>query len=66
VKHELRDERGLSSLSVAGDMAEWWRAWGPQIAAQHGKQGWILFLLDSLEKLQEVSMLLSRVLRDKP
>lgn len=64
--HTLRDERGLSSLAFAADNDEWWRVWGPKIAARHGRQGWILFLLDANEKVQEVSMLLSRLLRNKP
>jgi len=66
MKHELRDERGLSSLAVAADWQEWWQVWGPKIAAEHGRQGWILLLLDANEKVQEVSMMLSRVLRNKP
>lgn len=40
--------------------------WGPKIAAEHGHQGWILFLLDANEKIQEVSMLLARLMRNKP
>lgn len=66
MKHEFRDERGLSSLAVAGDWQEWWQLWGPEIAKQHGRQGWILLLLDANEKLTEVSMLLSRLMRNKP
>ena len=63
---ELRDERGLSSLDFAGDCQEWWKVWGPEIARQHGRQGWILLLLDANEKITEVSMLLSRLIRNKP
>jgi hypothetical protein len=66
VKHELRDERGLGSLPVIADWQEWWRYWGPRIADQHGKAGWILFLLAANERIQEVSMLLSRLVRNKP
>lgn len=62
----LEDRRGLSSLDYATDADEWWREWGPKIAAQHGKQGWILFLLDASQKLQETWMLISRLLRNKP
>lgn len=66
MNHELEDKRGLSSLAVAADWQEWWKHWGPQIAAQHGRAGWVLFLLDANEKIQEASMLLSRVMRNKP
>lgn len=66
MKLELKDERGLGSLPIIADWQEWWKAWGPQIAKEHGKQGWILFLLDAHEKVQEVSMTLSRILRNKP
>ena len=66
MKHELRDARGLGSLPVIGDWQEWWGVWGPEIAKAHGRQGWILLLLDANEKIQEVEMLLSRVLRNKP
>lgn len=66
MKHALEDRRGLSSLPVAADAATWWREWGPKIVAVHGKQGWILFLLDAQEKLVEVHMLVSRLLRNKP
>lgn len=66
MKHDLVDRRGLSSLAVAADWQTWWSTWGPQIAREHGRQGWILFLLDANEKLLEVQMLLSRVIRNKP
>lgn len=62
----LEDRRGLSSFAVAADWVEWWRSWGPRIAAAHGRQNWILFLLDANEKTQEIAMLVSRVLRNKP
>lgn len=62
----LEDRRGLSSLDYATDADLWWRTWGPIIASRHGKQGWILFLLDANQKLQETAMLLSRLLRNKP
>jgi len=65
VNHSLADKRGLDSLPVIADWQEWWREWGPKIASQHGKQGWVLFLLDAQEKIQEVSMLASRVIRNK-
>lgn len=66
MKHDLADRRGLSSLAVLDDWRTWWRHWGPTIAAEHGRQGWILFLLDANEKIQEAAMLVSRVLRNKP
>jgi len=62
----LRDERGLSSLAVIADWREWWREWGPTIAVRHGRQNWILLLLDANERIQEVTMLISRLLRNKP
>ncbi len=62
----LEDRRGLSSLDFAADADEWWKVWGPIIASRHGKQGWILFLLDANQKLQETAMLVSRLLRNKP
>lgn len=65
-KVSLEDRRGLSSLDFASDADEWWRAWGPVIASRHGRQGWILFLLDANQKLQETAMLVSRLLRNKP
>ena len=66
MKHDLVDLRGASSLAVISDWQDWWRVWGPKIANEVGKQGWILFLLDANEKIQEVTMLVSRLLRNKP
>ena len=66
MRHQLEDKRGLGSLPVVADWIGWWKVWGPRIAAEHGRAGWILLLLDANEKVQEVSMLLSRVLRNKP
>lgn len=63
---QLADNRGLASLPVLQDMQEWWREWGPRIAKDVGRQGWILFLLDANEKLVETTMLMSRLLRNKP
>lgn len=62
----FEDKSGLASLPVIRNWREWWREWGPKIAAQEGKAGWILFLLDANEKLQEVSMLIARIIRSKP
>jgi hypothetical protein len=59
----LEDNRGDSSLAVLQDMETWWREWGPRIARDVGQQGWVLFLLDTNEKIVEVSMLVSQVLR---
>jgi hypothetical protein len=58
--------KGLSSLSLMHDWQEWWRAWGPKITAQVGRQGWVLFILDAEEKTRELCMLLSRLIRNKP
>jgi hypothetical protein len=60
------DKRGLASFPVVADWQLWWKTWGPKIAAQEGRQGWILFLLDANERLMEVSMLISRIIRSKP
>jgi hypothetical protein len=57
---------GYSSLSLAHDWQEWWREWGPKIAKDVGLQGWVLFILDADEKIRELHMLLSRVIRSKP
>lgn len=63
---QLADNRGVASLPILQDMQDWWQVWGPRIAKEEGKQGWILFLLDAHEKIEEVSMLVSRLLRNKP
>jgi hypothetical protein len=60
------DNRGNASLPVLEDMQTFWREWGPRIAKDVGRQGWVLFILDAHEKAQEMEMLLSRVIRNKP
>ena len=62
----LADNRGSASLPVLQDMQDWWKAWGPRISRDVGQQGWVLFLLDAHEKLVEGSMLVSRIIRNKP
>lgn len=66
MKQSIEDQRGLSSLHVVTDWDEWWRTWGPTIVDRHGRQGWVLFLLDANAKLLEIEMLVSRLLRNKP
>jgi hypothetical protein len=63
---KFEDNRGNASLPILQDWQEWWKEWGPKIARDVGKQGWVLFILDAQEKLTEVEMLLSRVIRSKP
>lgn len=63
---KFADKAGLSSLAVVDDWQVWWREWGPKIMAQHGRQGWILFMLEANDKVQEVSMVLARIIRNKP
>lgn len=53
-------------MPIVTDCQEWWKVWGPRIAAEVGYQGWVLFILDVNEKIVEESMLLSRLLRGKP
>jgi hypothetical protein len=62
---KLEDNRGNASFPILKDMQEWWKEWGPKIVSEVGRQGWVLFLLDAHEKVTEVEMLLSRVLRNK-
>jgi hypothetical protein len=61
----LEDNRGHSSLAVLQEWQLWWKEWGPRIARDVGYQGWVLFLLDSNEKITEVEMLASEVLRNQ-
>lgn len=63
---QLADNRGTASLPVLQDMQLWWKEWGPRIARDVGRQGWVLFLLDAHEKLIEGSTLVSRIIRNKP
>lgn len=60
------DNRGGSSLPVLQDWQEWWQVWGPKLAAEYGKQPWVLFVMDGIEKQVELSMAISRLLRQKP
>jgi len=60
------DQRGEHSLPILRDWQTWWAAWGPQIAANVGKHGWIIFLLDASERMLEMQTTLSRVIRGKP
>lgn len=62
----LADNRGSASLPVLQDMQVWWKEWGPRIAKDVGRQGWVLFLLDAHEKAVEGGMLVSRIMRGKP
>jgi hypothetical protein len=66
VKLEYADTRGLSSRTFLQDMQEWWQAWGPRIMQAEGKQGWILLLLDAVERASSMLMTMSRILRKKP
>ncbi len=63
---DLTDKRGISSFTMLQDMQTWWQTWGPHIAEREGKKGWILFLLDAIDKAQELQMTMSRLLRNKP
>ena len=60
------DDRGAHSLPILRDWQTWWREWGPRVAQDVGRHGWILFLLDSSERILEMQMTLSRVIRGKP
>jgi hypothetical protein len=60
------DNRGPSSRPLLVDLQEWWAVWGPKVAAHEGKQGWILLLLDALDKVVKMQMTMSRLLRKKP
>lgn len=61
----LEDNRGSASKPILDDMSDWWRVWGPRIAKDVGKQGWVLFLLDAHEKLVEGANTVSRIVRGK-
>jgi hypothetical protein len=63
---EMKDERGLASLPIVEDWQSWWQEWGPRIVQEEGHQPWIIFLLDANEKLLELLMLTSRLIRNKP
>lgn len=63
---EMTDKRGIDSLPVIEDWQAWWQEWGPRIAAEEGRQPWIIFMLDAHEKTLEGLMLLSRLIRNKP
>ena len=60
------DDRGDASLPVLQDWQEWWQVWGPKLAAEYGKQPWVLFVMDGIEKQTELTMAISRLLRQKP
>lgn len=63
---DFSDNRGPASRPLLVDLQEWWQAWGPKIANREGKQGWILLLLDTLERVLKMQMTMSRLLRKKP
>lgn len=64
----LRPGKGLSigSLPEVEKWNEWWQAWAPRIAAEVGREGWVLFILDSVEKMCGLEATMARILRDKP
>lgn len=63
---EPGDTRGEQSLPILRDWASWWQVWGPRVAAEEGRQPWIMFLLDASERIIQMQTTLSRLLRDKP
>lgn len=63
---EPGDVRGEQSLPILRDWQAWWQVWGPRVAAEEGRQPWIMFLLDSSERIIEMQTTLSRVMKSKP
>lgn len=63
---KLEDGGGLSSLETVTDWQDWWRKYAPEIAKDVGHQGWVLLLLDAKDRLQELEMLISRIIKSKP
>lgn len=61
--HDRQDNAGLASMPLLKDWQDWWRTWGPSIAAAVGRCGWVLFLLDANEKVTEEQMVIGRMLR---
>ena len=60
------DTRGEQSLPILRDWLSWWSVWGPRVAAEAGRQPWILFLLDASERIIALQTTLSRLIRSKP
>lgn len=60
------DIRGEHSLPVLRDWKDWWGKWGPLVMEQYGRCGWVLFMLDAVEKILETQMTVSRLIRGKP
>lgn len=56
-------DRGGAAMPLAAEWREWWREWGPKIAKEVGRQGWVLFILDANEKLLEVQTIMARIIR---
>lgn len=63
---EYGDTETIGSLPVIEFWRTWWSAWGPLIAADVGREGWVLFLFDANEKAIELEGIMARILRDKP
>jgi hypothetical protein len=60
------DTQGGSSLAVLQNWQEWWQVWGPKLAAEYGRQPWVLFVMDGIEKQVKLTMAISRIIRQKP
>lgn len=59
------DNRGIASFPILMDWDEFWKTWGPQIVGHVGHQGWVLFLMDAIQKSLELQLTMSRLLRKK-
>lgn len=61
----MTDEGGTEALPIIEDWDSFWRVWGPRIAKEEGKHGWILFLLDAHEKITELNAVTARIMMGK-
>lgn len=61
----MDDEGGTHALPLIEDWQDWWRLWGPRIAKEEGKQGWIIFILDAHEKITELNANVQRIMMGK-
>lgn len=61
--HTREDNAGLASMPLLSDWQVWWRTWGPRVAEEVGRCGWVLFLLDANEKVTEAQMVIGKMLR---